>query len=169
MQREDIYQDAAARYGEALERLVRAYEANPDKQRDLLQEIHLAMWESFVRYEGRCSLRTWVYRVAHNTAISHVLREKRTNTWVGLEDIEAVPDRGPAHSDADRGLVLDRLLELIRRLRPPDRQLMSLYLEEMSAEGIGEILGISPGNVRVRVHRVKRILTRRFGGGLGHE
>ena len=72
-----LYEEAMPAYRHTLERLVRAYEANPDKQRDLLQEIHLALWQSFANYEARCSLRTWVYRIAHNTAASHVLREKR--------------------------------------------------------------------------------------------
>jgi RNA polymerase sigma-70 factor (ECF subfamily) len=74
---DELYADAAAAYKHALERLVRAYEANEDKRRDLLQEVHLALWQSFERYEGRCSMRTWVYRVAHNTAASYVLRESR--------------------------------------------------------------------------------------------
>src|SRR5207302_4720671 len=71
------YRDAAAEYGAALERLARAYEADPDRRRDLLQEIHLALWRSFAGFNGLCSQRTWVYRVAPNSATSHVLRERR--------------------------------------------------------------------------------------------
>jgi RNA polymerase sigma-70 factor (ECF subfamily) len=43
---------------------------NPEDRRDLLQEIHLALWRSFATFDDRCSLRTWVYRVAHNVATS---------------------------------------------------------------------------------------------------
>jgi RNA polymerase sigma-70 factor, ECF subfamily len=63
------YEEASAAYGAALERLARAYEADPDRRRDLLQEIHIALWRSLEGFDGRCSLRTWVYRVAHNTGV----------------------------------------------------------------------------------------------------
>ena len=88
------YREAAAEYGAALERLARAYEADPDRRRDLLQEIHLALWRSFAAFNGLCSLRTWVYRVAHNAATSHVLRERRTRAQVlvTVEELEAMPD-----------------------------------------------------------------------------
>ena len=82
---DDLYREAAETYGAALERLARAYEADAEVRRDLLQEIHIALWQSFEGFDGRCSLRTWVYRVAHNTAISHVVlqrRRKRKRSWV---------------------------------------------------------------------------------------
>src|SRR5581483_1978112 len=62
-----------------MERLARAYEAEPGRRDDLVQEIHLALWRSFRGFDGRCSLRTWIYRVAHNTATSYVIRQKRIN------------------------------------------------------------------------------------------
>src|SRR4051795_13053065 len=73
---EDLYQEVAAMYGPALARLARAYETDADRVRDLLQDIHVALWQSLARFEGRCSLRTWVYRVAHNVATSQVIRRR---------------------------------------------------------------------------------------------
>jgi len=67
--------------------------------------------------------------------------------------------------NVEEHIALDRLLRLIHRLRPMDRQVMLLYLEDMDAESIGEITGISAGNVRVLVHRVKSILARQFHEG----
>jgi RNA polymerase sigma-70 factor (ECF subfamily) len=168
---DDLYNEAAAHYGHALERLVRAYEADPDKQRDLLQEVHFALWQSCANYEGRCSLRTWVYRVAHNTAASYALRERRSHAsaWVGLDEMELAGDSPAAPDSADRQRDFERLMELVRRLRPPERQLMLLYLEGMDAESIGEVAGISPGYVRVQIHRIKTALARRFHGALKHE
>ncbi|MBM3792595.1 MAG: hypothetical protein FJW31_00715 [Acidobacteria bacterium] len=63
---DDLYNEAHAEYGPALRRLVRGYEAHPDRQADLLQEMHLELWRSLAAFDGRCSLRTWVYRVANN-------------------------------------------------------------------------------------------------------
>jgi RNA polymerase sigma-70 factor (ECF subfamily) len=65
---DELYEQAAAAYGAALERLARAYEAEPESRRDLMQDIHVALWRSFELFDSRCSIRTWVYRVAHNTA-----------------------------------------------------------------------------------------------------
>ena len=164
---EGLYHQAADSHGAALERLARAYEADPDKRRDLLQEIHLALWRSFEVFGGRCSLRTWVYRVAHNTAASHVIRQRRrgAETLVTLEEIEATPDGNGGEQPANRRLVLERLLGLIQQLRPLDRQVILSYLEGMDAVSIGEITGISPGNVATKVHRIKNILARRFHEG----
>jgi RNA polymerase sigma-70 factor (ECF subfamily) len=163
---DELYGEAAAAYKHALERLVRAYEASADKQQDLLQDIHVALWQSFQRYEGRCSMRTWVYRVAHNTAASHAMREHRINAkqWLGIDEVESMPVRNETEDNADRRLVLDRLLLWIRQLKPLERQLMLLYLEDMDADSIGEITGISPGNVRVHIHRIKAALAKRFRG-----
>jgi RNA polymerase sigma-70 factor (ECF subfamily) len=74
--RERLYGHAAETLGAALGRLARAYERDADQRRDLLQEIHVALWRSLSRFDGRCSLRTWVYRVAHNTAISKTVRRR---------------------------------------------------------------------------------------------
>lgn len=167
MSQDDLYKEASVAYRAALQRLVRAYEADTDKRRDLLQDIHIALWRSFQNFEERCSLRTWVYRVAHNTAASHVIRQRRSNsrTLVGLAELETTPDQSDHERDTQKRMAFERLLDLIHRLKPFDRQIMLLYLEDMDAASIGEIAGISPGNVRIQIHRIKAILTRRFHGG----
>jgi len=164
---DDLYTEAMQAYSAAIERLVRAYELDTDKRRDLLQEIHLALWRSFEKFEGRSSLRTWVYRVAHNTAASYVIRQRRTNSRVllSLEDLDAAPHSSDQSRNAMDRMALERLMELIHRLKPPDRQVMLLYLEDLDARAIGDIMGISAGNVRVQIHRIKTILARRFHAG----
>jgi RNA polymerase sigma-70 factor (ECF subfamily) len=61
-------------------------------------------------------------------------------------------------------IALERMMSIIHRLQPIDRQVMLLYLEDVDAATIGEITGISPGNVRNRIYRIKAILSRRLGG-----
>ena len=158
---DDLYKDAADQFGSALERLARAYEMDAEKRRDLIQEIHFQLWRSFRAFDARCSLRTWVYRVAHHVAASHVVRERRTfKNLVSLEELEKVPEKDPY--DAHQRLDLDRLSALIRQLKPLDRQVIVSYLEDMDAVSIAEITGLSPANVAVRIHRIKNILARRF-------
>jgi RNA polymerase sigma-70 factor (ECF subfamily) len=161
------YVEAAAEFSAALERLARAYEPDPDKRRDLLQEIHIALWRSLARFDGRCSLRTWIYRVAHNTATSKALRP-RTNapTLVALDDsLDSIAVADNPEEGLDRLRVLERLHDLIRQLRPLDRQVMLLYLEQLDAASIAEITGVSAANVATKVRRIKQLLVQRFHEG----
>ena len=163
---DQLYEEAAAEFGEAMGRLARAYEADPDVRRDLLQDIHVALWRSFAGYDARCSVRTWVYRVAHNTAASHVLRQRRAraHALVDLEAIERLPDER-AERAADRHETWERIAALIQRLTPLDRQVILSYLEGLDASSIAEITGLSPGNVATKIHRIKHVLARRFQEG----
>lgn len=159
---DDLYKEAVEKYGSALQRLAGAYEADPEKRRDLSQELHFQLWRSFQRYDGRCSLRTWIYRVAHHVAASYVIREKRIfSTLVSLEELETVPDKHQGQLAAEQDINLKRLQMLIQHLKPLDRQVIISWLEGMDAASIGEITGLSPGSVAMRIHRIKNILTRR--------
>jgi RNA polymerase sigma-70 factor (ECF subfamily) len=164
---ETAYDEAVAAFGPALERLARAYERDVDRRRDLLQDIHVALWRSLARFEARCALRTWVYRVAHNTAISHVMRQSRRRRVeaVGLEALETSPADSLGEQAADQALARERLTELIQGLPPLDREVIVLYLEGLEATEIGEVTGLSPGSVSTRVHRLKRHLVERFHAG----
>jgi RNA polymerase sigma-70 factor (ECF subfamily) len=159
------YLEAAAEFGPALDRLARGYEADADLRRDLRQDIHAELWRSLARFDGRCSLRTWVYRVAHNTAASHVLKHKGKRSLMGLEALETVaadddPEREVVERDARQ-----RLLAMIQTLNPADRQLTLLYLEDLDAAAIGEVTGLSTGAIAVKIHRIKAALAARFQQG----
>ena len=165
-----LYERIAARFAPALARLAGAYEADREQQRDLLQEIHLAVWRSLASFDGRCSIRTWVYRIAHNIAASHVLRSKRhrASSLRSLDEIEALPCATDSERLVDEASALERLSALIRELRPLDRDVMLLYLEGIEASEIGAIVGISSDNVATKVYRLKKLLERRFHLGEPH-
>src|SRR6516165_7244477 len=127
---DERYIRAMQSLGPAIGRLARAYEADADLQRDLLQDIHLAVWRSFALFDGRCSESTWVYRVAHNTAASYVTRQRRSRAsrMVNLEELERLPDAGQPDPEATAGerQALARLTALVRTLEPMDRQVVLL-------------------------------------------
>jgi RNA polymerase sigma-70 factor, ECF subfamily len=164
MDREDSFRSCIAQFGAALERLACAYESDPDLRRDLLQEIHTALWRSLGIFDERCTLRTWTFRVAHNTAASHIARSMRhsAHDWVTLEAIEEVAGDQDNEDLTSNRLMMNRVAALIERLRPLDRQMFLLYLEGFDAASIGEVIGISPGNVTTKIHRIKRILVQQF-------
>ena len=160
---EDLYREVANGYAAALERLVRAYQHDPERRRDLLQEVHLALWRSLATFDHRCSLRTWVYRVAHNAATSHGIRRwAKAPPLVSLDEVDERPDESDFERDADRRMSMDRLLKLIHSLKPLDRQVVLLYLEGLDAASIGEVTGSSPGSIATKIHRLKKLLARQF-------
>jgi RNA polymerase sigma-70 factor, ECF subfamily len=163
----DRYALAIASFGPALQRLARGFEADADQRRDLLQEIHIELWRSFEVFEEKCSLRTWVYRVAHNVYASHVMRRRRLN-YAGsasLDELADRPDRDNPEVIAGDQQALAWLHQTIQQLKPPDAQVMCLYLEDIGATEIAEIVGISPGAVATRIHRIKTILAQTFQNG----
>ena len=166
-QQDERYVQAAAEFGPALERLTRGYEADPELRRDLRQDIHVALWRSLRSFDDRCSLRTWVYRVAHNVGASHVFK-RRGRPLVGLEEIADVhDDDNPERTVSDRNAVAV-LWSLIQTLTAADRQLVLLYLEGLDAAAMAEVVGTSPGAVAVKIHRIKAVLAERFHGGGRH-
>jgi RNA polymerase sigma-70 factor (ECF subfamily) len=168
---DDLYGEAAETYGPPLERLARAYEADPEARRDLLQDIHLQLWRSFAHFDQRCSLRTWVYRVAHNVATRHVVRQRRIRkTLVSIEEVEIenMPTTDRSEIAASQNQALDRISLLIQRLKPIDRQIIVSYLEGLDANSTAEITGLSAANVAMKVHRIKNVLKRWFHEGASH-
>jgi len=163
MKRDELYETAVRDFGRALDRLAAGYEADPERRQDLRQDIHFQLWRSFEVFDGRCSLKTWTFRVAHNTAVSYVNRERRKSAmFVSLEEIEQTASSNDRAPDIDQHRALGQLSQLILKLKPLDRQIMISYLEEMDTATIADITGLSPANVAMKVHRIKNILSRRF-------
>lgn len=158
---EDRFRDVVRDFTPALWRLSRGYEHDAEKRRDLHQDMLVSIWRALPSFEGRCSLRTFVLRVAHNTACAHVARNKRISVeeLVSLEHVDIdVDDRSP-----ETRLDVERLAELVRSLAPLDRQLILLHLEGLEPAEIAEVTGLTKTNVTTKVHRIKALLAKRFG------
>ena len=123
-----------------------------DEVNDLFQETLVNMWRGFDGFENRSDIRTWVYRVALNTCISCERKKKRQPSTSLSIDINLFEDR-----DADTQQV-DMLHKRISKLKPFDRAIVLLWLENLSYEEIGQIVGISTKNVSVRLFRIKEQL-----------
>lgn len=91
-----------------------------------------------------------------------IRRRTHAPVLVSLDELEAVAQSHDLDQAIDRERAMDRLMGLIRLLGPLDRQIILLYLEGLDAASIGEITGLSSGNVATKVHRLKKVLTVRF-------
>ena len=120
---------------------------------DLFQEILIRLWNGFDHYEGRSSARTWVYRVALNTAINQDKKERRR-----IETVPLTVDIDPFEADNPKTAQVRKLHDLITQLELVDRSLVLLWLEGISYDEIGAIIGITPNNVGVRLARIKEKL-----------
>ena len=130
------------------------FSKDKDEVDDLFQEVLVNLWRGYESFEGRSDVRTWIYRVALNTCIS-LDRKRRSRPKMELSmDINLFEDR-----DTDTQQV-DMLHRRISRLRPFDRAIVLLWLEDLSYEEIGQIVGISEKNVSVRLFRIKEQLKR---------
>ncbi len=128
------------------------FSQDADEVSDLFQEVLINLWKGFEGFEHRSDIKTWIYRVALNTCIS-IDRKKRRSASVPLTlDINLFEDR-----DEDSRQV-DMLHKRISKLQPFDRAIVLLWLEDLSYEEIGQIVGITAKNVSVRLFRIREQL-----------
>ena len=120
---------------------------------DLFQDILVNLWKGFAKFRGESSVRTWIYRVSLNTCISAERKKKRKGETVPLDmDINLF-------DDSVEDLKQIRMLQnRISRLGPFDRAIVLLWLENLSYDEIGAIVGITAKNVSVRLFRIKEQL-----------
>jgi RNA polymerase sigma factor (sigma-70 family) len=148
-------------YQSALRRLVNSYEVIPARREDLFQEIALGLWQALPRFRGDSSERTWVYRIAHNIAIS-TLESRRRRDHRELPMPDAV-ERIGRWNDPDRALLLQEqrqaVLAAIQELPPIDKQLIVLHLEGLSYQEIQEVSGLSESAIASRLSRIRDRLT----------
>jgi RNA polymerase sigma-70 factor, ECF subfamily len=145
-------------YGPPLQRLCSAYRRNAAEQQDLMQEIAMAIWTALPNYRGQASERTWIYRIAHNVALTFSARQTRRTAQEQPFD-PTVHD--PGVWDNSQRLVL---MDGISQLEPIDRHLALLYLEGLSGREISEVTGMSTENIAVRVNRLKQKLASGLSG-----
>ncbi|MFZ0267204.1 RNA polymerase sigma factor [Caulobacter sp.] len=140
----------------ALRRVARAF-TEPADQHDLMQELMLAVWRARPRFRAESADATFVYRVAHNTALTWKRGENRRRRR--REAIEAEMALRLTANHAPETSLLDRLYDAIRTLPPLDRSLILLSLDGQPYAQIARLHGLSETNVGARLSRVRRRLT----------
>lgn len=123
-----------------------------DEVNDLFQEVLINLWKGFGSFRGGCEVRTWIWRVSLNTCISMERRKKKSQTVPLDMEINLFED-----DDSDSRQIR-MLYDRISKLKPFDRAIVLLWLENLPYEEIGAIVGISVRNVSVRLFRIKEQL-----------
>ncbi|MBR6439395.1 MAG: sigma-70 family RNA polymerase sigma factor [Bacteroidales bacterium] len=129
------------------------FSKDQDEVNDLFQETLINLWRGFEGFQGKCDVKTWIWRVSLNTCLTFERKKKRRVDTLPLTmDINLFTD-----TDDDTRQV-QMLYRRINKLGMLDRAIILLWLENMSYEEIGEIIGISTKNVSVKLVRIKEQL-----------
>jgi RNA polymerase sigma factor (sigma-70 family) len=146
----------------ALGRLASSYAGSTGERDDLLQEIALALWQALPRFRGESSERTFLFRIAHNHCINHIVRRRPAESLQQLE-LDPLDDCQPIDAAVGAAQESAQLLAAVRRLPLIQREVVVLALEDMDYAEIAGVLGISETNVGVRLNRARASLRKLMG------
>ena len=128
------------------------FSKDSDEVNDLFQEVLINLWKGFESFEGKSKIDTWIWRVSFNTCITQERKKKRSSSIPLSMEIDLFNDK-----DEDTRQV-QMLYDRIHQLKPFDRAIILLWLENMSYEEIAAIVCITVKNVSVRLYRIKEEL-----------
>lgn len=158
-----VLQEHAALLG----RVAATYEANFHKRQELLQEITLAVWQALEKFKGDSSIKTYVLRVAHNKAITHVAyhaKQPRNDSYCEMESPE--PSHRPsAVEQIDQQQKIQLMLGQIRQMPIQTRQVVTMSMEGLSYDEIADACGISSSNAGVVLNRARKVLMESMQNG----
>lgn len=134
-------------------KIAAVYFSDPEDQQDLVQEIAIQLWRSFPRYDSNYALSTWIYRIALNTSITYLRKQKtRQKHMSRLADEKTIISWNEEDNSKE---YLKELYRLIENLNPAEKALIILHLDSRSNEEVASIMGISKSNVSTRLNRIK--------------
>ncbi len=151
MQFEEIYQT----FSPKVYRLCMGYVNNVDWAKDLVQETFITVWQNLAKFRNESSISTWIFRIATNNCLRQLEKEKR---FVSGEMPAQLEEKIEVRKD-DK---IDFLYKCISELEETERIIISLVLEDLPQSEIAGIVGMTEGNTRVKIHRIKEKLTAKF-------
>ncbi|UKB80566.1 RNA polymerase sigma factor [Chryseobacterium sp. MEBOG07] len=139
-----------------IHKICKIYTDNAEDHEDLFQEITIQLWKSFPGFKGEAKFSTWMYRVALNTAITLFRKPKKAVSQAVDIDVSSLTMEYEDYEDDEHKL--KKMYKAIYQLSDVEKALIMMYLEDKSYREIGEILGITEGNARVKMNRAKNNL-----------
>jgi len=135
-------------------KVCRIYASTSADREDLFQEIVIQLWNAYPKFKGQSKFSTWLYRVALNTAITGLRKKKKfIESWEPSQLPERTSDENTGREEE-----LLQLHKAIEQLNQVEKAIVMLYMEDRSYEEMEEILGMSQGNLRVKMNRIKEKL-----------
>ncbi len=157
--KETDFESILSQYGPLLSRVASSYEANAHLRQELLQEITLAVWQALRSFKGDSSLKTYVLRVAHNKAVSHVAyHAKQPHNETYCEVTAPSSHSQTVETVTAQNHQVEKLLVAVRQLPIQVRQIVTMSMEGLSYQDIAQVCGMTANNVGVALTRAKKVL-----------
>nr|MBC7613739.1 RNA polymerase sigma factor [Pseudopedobacter sp.] len=133
------------------------YTGDDDAANDLLQETFLKVWQNLEKFRNQSMISTWIYRIAVNTCLTYLKSEKRQAKDELTPNI--IENREEETEDREKQEQVKTLYQCISKLEENERIIITMVMDEVPYPEIAEVSGISEGNLRVKIHRIKHKLT----------
>jgi len=150
-----VFEEIYAQYAPKIFRLCMGYVNDHEHAQDLTQETFIAVWQHLSSFRQEAAIGTWIFRIASNNCLRSMERKKRV-THVEL----------PVHLEEIMEETKEEKLQLLYRciaeLEETERIIISLVLEDLPQAEIAAIVGLSDGNTRVKIHRIKEKLSQKM-------
>ena len=157
MTQQETFTRLYRQYAPGIRKLCMGYTGSAAQAEDLLQESFMAVWNNMHKYRGEASWGTWIYRIAVNTCLLYLRKQKSKPKKIADDVLQNLAEE--THNQDNE---LQLLYKCISRLPETDRLIISMVLEELPYEDIASIAGITENNLRVKIHRIKNQLTEMF-------
>lgn len=153
---EAIFEQWLIQHRGIIAKIIRSFTANPSDAEDLFQDITFALWRSIPSFRGESQPSTWIWRIALNQALSWKRSEKSNPAT------HQAASKRVSENSTEQAVLVDRIYEAIRALKPIDRSLMMLSLDGCSYSEISMVTGLSETNVGARLTRARQQLNQQL-------
>jgi len=150
---QEIFLELLEEHRGILIKVTKIYMDNQVDREDLEQEIVFQLWRSYERFSGKSKFSTWMYRVALNTAITYFKKEKRR---VDKNPIHEKIEIRAEEEDDTKESQLHYFYKAVQELNKVEKALILLFVEGQSHKEIGDNMGLTEGNARVKLNRTKK-------------
>lgn len=154
MSQQESFTQLYRQFAPGIKKLCLGYTGTTTQADDLLQETFIAVWNNMHKYRGDASWSTWIYRIAVNTCLMYLRKEKSKPEKVDTDVLQNI-----AEEESNQDGEVQLLYKSISQLPETDSLIISMVLEDLPYEEIASIAGISENNLRVKIHRIKKQLT----------
>lgn len=153
--KEELFKEIFQANSRKIYHLCYGYTGDDSSANDLMQETFIKVWQNLDKFRNQALISTWIYRIAVNTCLSYLRVEKRQ----AKDELTDKIIENKQEEVSDKNEQVSLLYKCISELEENERILITMVLDEVPYPEIAQISGISEGNLRVKIHRIKQKLT----------
>jgi RNA polymerase sigma-70 factor (ECF subfamily) len=153
--KEQVFEEIFQANSKKIYHLCFGYTGDEDAANDLLQETFLKVWQNLDKFRNQAMISTWIYRIAVNTCLTYLKKEKRQ----AKDELTTNIIENKEEEVSEKQEQIKTLYQCIAQLDENERIIITMVMDELPYPEIAEISGISEGNLRVKIHRIKHKLT----------